>query len=260
MSIAHDLIEGWQTCNLESPPYLFPGDSLEMLKGFTCDYHDFDEYVTSRDFGQAPTRLHTGLLPVPYVGNLAGASIYILMLNPGFSPGDYFAEQYNPEFKQAITHNLRQENGNETYPFIFLNPRFAWHPGFGYWHKRFRPIIQALAGQRGESYQQAMSQVAQSVACLELLPYHSKSFGAGKLLAKKLPSVEAMRSFVHDVVVPKANDDKATVIVTRSARKWGLPESKNILVYKGVQARSAHLTQQSQEKIKERLGLIRTSS
>ena len=78
---------------------------------------------------QAYTR---GLLPMPFAGNFEKASIFVIMLNSGLSAGDYFAEQYRPEFWNAHIRNLRQENANDEFPLIFLNPQFAWHPGFEY--------------------------------------------------------------------------------------------------------------------------------
>src|SRR5688500_11537382 len=118
MKTNHNLIERWRECNLESPPYLFPDDRLENISRFSVTYNSFDEYANSIEFGASSAKLHTGLLPLPYVGDLAEASIFILMLNPGLSPGDYSAEE-NSEFRQAHITNLKQQNINEKYPFIF---------------------------------------------------------------------------------------------------------------------------------------------
>jgi len=237
-----DLIDGWCKCNLESPPYLFPDDKLEIVNSHASIYLTFDDYIMSSAFGESSdTKLHIGLLPLPYVGNLAQASIFILMLNPGLSPGDYFAEQHNREFREAHIRNLRQENASDDYPFFCLDPRFSWHPGFGYWQKKFHIIIEALSKQSKKTYQQAMCQLAQSLAGLELLPYHSKSFGAGSLL-HSLPSTQAMLAFVHEILLPKVEDDRAIIIATRGGKNWQLPKHKNIIVYEGSETRSAYLT------------------
>src|SRR5688572_28264578 len=100
MSTNHYLIERWRECNLESPPYLFPDDKPEIINRVAQTYQSFDEYTASIEFEASSAKLHIGLLPNPYTGNLAKASIFILMLNPGLSPGDYYAEQ-NLEFRQA---------------------------------------------------------------------------------------------------------------------------------------------------------------
>lgn len=259
MSKYHNLIEGWRNCNLESLPYLFPDDEKHFL-GFSDSktYHSFDEYVASSEFGIPDINLHLGLLPLPFAGNLEKASIFILMLNPGLSAGDYFAEQRVVEFRNAHIRSLRQENADDEFPFIFLNPAFAWHPGFGYWQKKFHNIIDEIRIQSNVTYQQAMSILSKRLACLELMPYHSKSFGTGSLL-NKLPSVKVMRNYVQEVVIPKAKTDKVIIIATRQVKMWQLPEHKNIVMYEGGETRSAHLTISSRggEAIAKNLGLIK---
>jgi hypothetical protein len=258
MSKHHSLIEGWRKCNLESPPYVFPDDET-YLSRFSVSkiYCSFDEYVASPEFGVFDINLHLGLLPIPFAGNLETASIFILMLNPGLSAGDYFAEQKVMEFRNAHIRSLRQENADDEFPFIFLNPAFAWHPGFGYWQKKFHNVIDEIRKQYGISYQNAMSILSKKLACLELLPYHSKSFGVGSLL-NQLPSVKVMRNYVQDVVVPKVMADKAIAIATRQVKMWQLPEHRNIVVYEGGETRSAHLTISSRggQAIAKKLGLV----
>ncbi|GAB4549179.1 MAG: hypothetical protein Fur002_26260 [Anaerolineales bacterium] len=244
MTLPHKLASDWRNCNLESKPYLFPDDAPHMTSGNFKIFQSFSEYVSSKEFGLSPDiKLHTGLLPIPYAGNLEKASIFVLMLNPGLSAGDYFAEQ-QPEFRNAQIQNLRQENGSIEYPFVFLNPQFAWHPGFGYWHKKFGAVIEKLANQSEITYQEAMSILSKNLACLELLPYHSKSFGSGSLL-KILPSVKVMQNFVHEVLIPKAKDGKVIIIATRGVKNWQLPKHKNIIAYEGGETRSAHLSPSS---------------
>ena len=244
MTLSHKLVSGWKNCDLESKPYLFPDDVPHMTSGNFKIFQSFNEYVSSEEFGLSPeTKLHTGLLPIPYVGNLEKASIFVLMLNPGLSAGDYFAEQ-QPEFRNAQIKNLRQENGSAKYPFVFLNPQFAWHPGFTYWHKKFGAVIEKLAIQSEITYQEAMSILAKNLACLELLPYHSKSFSSGSLL-KVLPSVKVMLSFVHEILFPIAKDGKVVIIAPRGVKNWQLPKHKNIVTYEGGETRSAHLSPSS---------------
>ena len=53
--------------------------------------------------------LHLGLLPMPFAGRLDRADIFILLLNPGFRPSDYFAEFRDEAFRKAWSDNIRQE-------------------------------------------------------------------------------------------------------------------------------------------------------
>jgi len=242
----HELIENWKKCSLKVSPYLFPKDSLELLKEGKEEssklFQKFDEYTASLNFGTPSDKsLHIGLFPQPYIGNLANATIFILMLNPGFSPSNYFIEQNSSEYKQAYTRNLRQENSDDDYPFIFLNPKFSWHPGFGYWQRKLQTIIEAHSKQSGTTHQKSMMQISQKLACLELFPYPSSGFGSNSLL-NKLPSVVLMQKYVRDLVIPKAKEGEAIIIVTRSIKNWNLPKCKNITFYKVSEARSASLS------------------
>lgn len=257
----HQLVTKWRQCPTDASPYLFPGDDF-LMEGPTKDrfvslYDSFDEFADSEDFGlRRNPRLHLGLLPIPYIGHLRKAIIFVLMLNPGLAPGDYFAEQSVEKYRGALIRSLRQENSDDEYPFFFLDPQFAWHPGFEYWEGKFHSITRALATREGTTYQTALSFLAKNLACLELMPYHSKSFRAHSLLGR-LHSTRAMIDYVQTVLVPRAQSGKALIVVARDASFWELPEHDNIVVYEGYEARSAHLTFNSRggRAIARRFGL-----
>lgn len=239
-----DLVSEWRKCGLESPPFLFPDDEKMITPELGRLFQSFDEYITSNEFGVSPdTKIHPGLLPVPYMGDLKNSSIFILMLNPGFSPRDYFAEQ-QAGFKEAMVRNLLQENQGSEFPFIYLNPQFAWHPGFDYWLEKLDDVIRKLALVQNTPYQQAMSILAKKLVCLQLFPYHSKSFGSGNLITK-LPSVRLMYRYVNKVVVPKVKEGNAILIAARGVKRWRLPEHENIIKYDPSAARSASLSLKS---------------
>jgi len=242
----HQLVDKWKSCSIESPPFIFPGDEVLLdgsLRKRVSFFSTFQDYIGSKTFG-LPTdqTLHLGLLPVPYVGNLQRASVFILMLNPGFSPGDYYAEQYSAEYREVLERNLRQENGSDRYPFFALDPRFAWHPGFQYWHRRLQGLARALALKDDIDYQDALAVLAKHIACLEYVPYHSKSFGLPTSVQTKLASVRSMTEYVHEYLVPRARIGQATIIVTRSSKAWGMPQHENIVVYEGGETRFASLS------------------
>lgn len=253
----HRLISDWRECNFDAPPYFFTGDECEIeTKEKVSLYQSFDDYISSPIFGLADTSLHIGLIPIPYIGNLENATIFILMLNPGLSTGDYFAEQNNAEYRKALIRNVYQENAGDEYPFIFLDPHLAWHPGFKYWQGKFHSITAALAKQENVTYQNALSRLAKQIACLELMPYRSKSFHSDRLL-KTLPSTKTMINFVREVVIPKVQNDEAIIIATRKVEHWVLPEHQNIVIYEGGETRSAHLTIKTRggKAIAQRLGV-----
>lgn len=200
------------------------------------------------------TDFHIGLLPQPYFGNLKSASIFILMLNPGLSPGDYYAEQRDPVFRRALIRSLRQENEGDEYPFIFLNPQFAWHPGFSYFHKRFARMARKIKDHEG-SYSKALSFLAKHIACLQLIPYHSRKLGSYELLGE-LQSTRTMLDFVHRELKDRTNHGEVTIIVERGSAYWKLAKGKDVIVYKGSQIRGAWLTPKAEKKLEKRLDLL----
>jgi hypothetical protein len=71
----------------------------------------------------------SGLLPQPFIGDLRLASIYVLSLNPGLQPSDYYGEYAVPEYRNAFLANLKQQFHEKAPPFIFLDPHYSTTPG-----------------------------------------------------------------------------------------------------------------------------------
>jgi hypothetical protein len=202
--------------------------------------HRSDEFGSGGD-----SRLHYGLLPVPFIGDLATADIFVLLLNPGLSAGDYFGEYEVPAFRQALLDNLQQA-GTSEYPFFYLNPAFGWHSGFQWWNTKLAGVIDRAAARWGLSYAAARHRVANRLAAIELVPYHSARFSPSSARPTRLKSAELAREYVHQQLVPRARAGQLTIIVTRHAKSWGLPAADHIVTYTGQLARGALLTPDSQ--------------
>lgn len=243
MSGSHPLIEAWRQYKPVKAPYLLPGDEALLDKPALWQVDQWRDYVADQERGN-PTdagKLCLGLLPMPFVGNLRTASIFLLMLNPGARPHDFFGESEVPEYRNELFATLHQEDGIEG----LLDPRFAWHGRYGYWESKLSKLFVRLAS-NGETYGAARHRVSAKIAALELVPYHSTRYALPDHLLRRLKSVELMRSYVSDVIVPRARAGDALVIVGRAANKWGaFPRSTNIVTYSGPAARSAHLTPDS---------------
>lgn len=236
-----NLIDFWRSCPLEKPPYIAPQDRPYINEKYLKVFLSYNSYIENNIFGDnQDTSLHVGLLPVPFIGDLQKATVFILMLNPGLGSTDYFGEYQNDKFRQTHLQNLRQNN-KTNYPFHFLNPEFSWHGGFEYWHAKFGGITRHISKVKNISYRDSLQFLSEQVACLELIPYHSRIFGANSLI-NKLPSAKVMQAYVKDFLLEKATKGDITIIVTRSAKNWNLPEEKNVIIYGNNEARSAHLT------------------
>ena len=197
MMLQHRLIKGWRKCP-RRPPYLFPGDK-HVLKGQNS---------------KGRKRLDFNVVPTPYLGNLAKADIYILMYNPGLKRHDYLP---NKKLRKARFNTLQQKFNRHDFPFRSLDPE---HEGSDYWKKKFRKIIEAIERKYENDHDEAARYLADSVACLELLPYHSCSRPSLRQL-KDLPSVQAMLDFVCFAnLIERAKRGKALVIVVRGKKYW----------------------------------------
>ncbi len=191
------------------------------------------------------TRVHLGLLPQPFCGDLRRASVYLLLLNPGLGPDDYYGECEVPAYRAALLANLKQRWPRGTTPFVFLDPRFAWHGGFGWWHGKLARVIEQLALKWAVPYATARARLGSCLASIELFPYHSATFRDAGGWLRGLPSVELARRFVRETVVPRVRRGEAIVIATRQVSAWGLPRLRGVVTYTTGQARAAHLTPES---------------
>jgi hypothetical protein len=182
---------------------------------------------------------------MPFLGDVRRASVYVLLLNPGLGPHDYYAEYEVPTFKAAVLANLRQDFSDNTERFLFLDPRFAWHGGFAWWHGKLVGVIEQLANRWKVAFAEARTRLATHLACIELFPYHSANFRDRDRWLSNLPSVALARSFVHEVVMSRVRSGEAMAILTRQARLWNLPRHRGVIEYSGQQARAAHLSPDS---------------
>jgi hypothetical protein len=239
------LLKSWQSLDLNNPPYILPGDqeTLNDSKTPISSMRDFADWHSDKDFGQRPPHeLQAGLLPVPYVGDLRKARIFLLTLNPGFEPLDLYGEHTNRDFKKDLVHNLTQSSLDSEYPFLTLNPKNSWHGGYKYWSKRFSDLTAFFQTERKCSFRQSLAFIAQNVAVMEAAPYHSTSFDVSKKVISQLQSSRAIYTFVKEELVPRALEGKILLIVLRANWFWELNASTNVIIYKQSEARGSSLS------------------
>jgi len=248
------LLREWRKWDPEKFPYVLDADAdvLESprWKSRVVKYPGWREATRDPDFWNSDDkRLHLGLFPVPFIGDMRKASIYVLMLNPGLGPGDYF-EYKVPSFRRALLANLRQKHKKGAMPFVCLDPRFAWQGGFGYWHQKLKGVIKALAKSKRMSLAEARWTLGTELAVVQLVPYHSTTFVNQKAL-QQLTSVRLAKNFVRRTVAKRVRARDAIVIVTRQVKIWDqclpddLVEEHGIIRYTASEARSASLSTKS---------------
>lgn len=243
----NSLVNFWRRLDMSTPPYAHPDDFFVLRRGngrhIDEELRNFESFVASDRFGNLDDhRFHLSLLPVPYGGNLARAEIVILLLNPGFSYTDYYAEYHVPAFRRRLETNLRQSFKGVEFPFLWLDPEFCWHSGFSWWEGKLRKVIDVVARERFKGrYLDALRDMSRRLAHIELVPYHSPSFRSHALI-NNLSSSQAARQFVQDALVPAARIGTRTIILTRQQSVWGLPRNrKEIVIYAGGLTRGASL-------------------
>lgn len=252
----HALIRTWRKLPLETAPYLLPDDESLLRewttadpKGDYCTITSWNDVVADLAEHREPDhRLHTGLLPQPYIGNLATARAVILLLNPGHDPSDYHAELRCPEVRDRFERTLRQQFEGEEYPFQFLDPSLAWHGGFRWWHRKLRALIEALSGKWGCDYARARKHVSSRIAALQLVPYHSRDFGLAEKRVLELQSSRLALDYVSSELVPRAQRGEVAVVAMRKARLWFdevTATSTHLVKYDATAARGAHLSEGS---------------
>jgi hypothetical protein len=240
------VVADWKRCLRSGSPYIFPRDRIlqnrRVRRKLTVAVPDFATFVRSRAFDQRKdSKLHLGLIPRPYAGNLNRAKVFILMLNAGLNPGDYFGEEL-PSFSKAAARNLRQQNRTDKYPFFLLNPKFSWHPGFRYWNSKLYKISEIICKKKHFRMQRALAYLAKRICVVQLVPYHSQVFKLPSKVKNKLESSKAIKRFVSEVLVPKAKNREVLIVVARGRKAWNLPKLENIEVLSQSESRAAHLS------------------
>jgi hypothetical protein len=253
------LIAEWQSSKPKSGIHLFDSDweiynDAELRDKFFSPVIALESYITEQIFNKPNPRFHVGLIPQPYFGNLQKASVFLLMLNPGLSASDFYAEQHHKDYRRALLENLYQENGKRDFPFVFLNPEFSWHKGFDYWYGRLKKVVQLLSEKTRWTYKDCLSHVASNVVCLQLVPYHSTSFDAHQLIQSEAPhlgSTQAIRNVAKDVAL-RAEKGHALVFVLRQSQNWEIAQTEaKSQIFMEDQNRSAYLSQRYATTIAE---------
>ena len=230
--MASELLRFWNEAELELEPFVHPRDVIpegRIQRGVAS----YEEFLTAFEGGLlSPSAFHLNLLPQPFHGDLENAEILLLLANPGLSACDYHAEFHYPAFREDLIASLRQERPEH----VFLNPKWAWTSGFVWWESKLRDVARLISSERFDgNYGRALADLARRIACIELVPYHSFSFGT----VTRLASSDAARRFAASVQTDR------TVIITRTVGAWNLPDAEHVIKYPATHARSASLGRNS---------------
>ena len=217
MGAIENLIEHWRGFDLARSPYVHRKDiaALKGVHGLSLD-----------------------ALPYPFVGDVAGADIWFLMLNSNVGDSDKQDER-EPYFADQLQRNLRQNWNAGDHPFFSLDPRLKRTGTFQYYNGRccFGVLIDELSRRTRITSDQARRIVSRRVAVVQYYPYRSRGQFPSGDFADRTPSTLFAKDAVHEAV----NAGKL-VIIPRSAPKWGFEygilQPDRLITHRSDQARS----------------------
>jgi hypothetical protein len=233
------LLDFWSQFRINENSDLIHEEDSRILDKESFKYiRNFEDYVSNVDnLFSTKTVIHSGLVPVPYTGDIEKARVYLLLLNPGFNHNDYYSES-NGIYRNILIKNIYQDLDKD-YPFLYLNPRFCHTSGGNYWLKKFGSIIDYLYSQKKWSYATCIKLISQKVCTLELFPYHSRNFGLSQKIINQCPSVLKIKEFLKDKY---SKNSDLLVACLRNPESWGLLDNyKNIHILLPEQRQSASI-------------------
>ena len=159
--------------------------------------------------------IHTEVWAEPYTGN-PEAEIVLLNLNPGYYKGQMDFLPGNPNFLPANRANLRHEK--REYPFYLLDPRLEDSPGYWWWTRKLRPLIDLFPRESdGHLSFEGLRRVANEVFVVEFFPYHTRNYSDKMCVPSQKYSLYLVR---------EALKRNALIIQMRSQKIWqqAIPE------------------------------------
>jgi hypothetical protein len=242
------LIDFWRGpgASCTSDPYIHEDDKSALLHLRNCEAISsmetfFDNVVPDK----ANRGFHCSLRPVPYLGNLKKADIFILLLNPVVGYSDYGTDAC-PEFQKALEKNIRQDFEAGEGRCLALDTQFWWSSWFSWYERTLRRTISEYAEKTEKSYRQSLEGLADRLAIIELVPYYSSSQSSGKVtnkLVRELRSAQAAKEAARELV-QRAARGEVHVVVMWGNKEWEIRDSENVVCNK-----ARHLKSETRRRI-----------
>ena len=190
---------------------------LEKLNAYADDIpfiEEFNERTKNPDH-----QLHTEILPYPFIGDVLGARVVLLMSNPGYKVSSNIEahEKMSDEEKRFVIRAQTQAMLLEDRAIFYSGPEYKpfneeqdW-----YWAKKTRIIREAVPGAETK------------IAAVQLMAYHSRKYKPFPAKMGLLPSQEYTKRLVKYLI-----DKKDVVFVYRGIKnkaRWldFVPELEN---------------------------------
>ena len=164
-------------------------------------------------------KIHTNIMPAPFMGDVKKSPVMILALNPGYDIEEEkrgFYSKYSDYWSKEIQHKFDKKT-----PLFCLDDEYYQYSN--YWADVLKPIISEL-GDKGKEI------VAKKVSKVQLFPYQSTKYKAiQKSILKKNGFDKYLPSQLYSFqLVKNAIDRDALIVIPRAVKKWeeAVPELK----------------------------------
>lgn len=191
---------------------------LEKLNAYADDIPFIEEF-NERTKNEPEYQLHTEILPYPFIGDVLGARVVLLMSNPGYKVSSNIEahEKMSDEEKRFVIRAQTQAMLLEDRAIFYSGPEYKpfndeqdW-----YWAKKTWIIREAVPGAETK------------IAAVQLMAYHSRRYKPFPAKMGLLPSQEYTKRLVKYLI-----DKKDVVFVYRGIKnkaRWldFVPELEN---------------------------------
>ena len=149
-------------------------------------------------------RIHTEIMPAPFMGNVLEAQVLLLLLNPGYDEEEERKNYYNL-YRHYWENEIQHKHSIPDLPLFCLEDSYINFSD--YWQKRLNHLIKATSKEK----------VAKNVAIVQYFPYHSKKF---KLIPKRILEDNLVSQKYNFYLIEKAIERNATIIILRGTKLW----------------------------------------
>jgi hypothetical protein len=188
-------------------------DNFYVLEEDAEIIKNFNEYI--KGFKDSENyRIHSEIMPAPFMGDILNSKIVILTLNPGY---DVNEEEYNyyKEYKHYWEKQIVHEFPVPDYPLFCFDKKYVEKSD--YWKIKLDPLIQ----------ESSVEKVAKQISIIQFFPYHSKKY---RDITKRISKDYLVSQQYNFELVRKAIARDAIIIIQRSKRLWleAVPELKKL--------------------------------
>jgi len=208
---------------------------IEFQNNTKQDYFvlDADKFVIDKfnETANEAFRIHTEIMPAPFMGNVFEAPVLLLLSNPGFDEEEE-RKNYYTRYRNFWKNEIQHQPSIPELPLFCLDDEYANYSD--YWQNKLKYLIKATSKEK----------VAKNIAIFNFFPYHSKKY---KNISKKISSDYLLSQKYNFYLLEKAIERKATIIILRGKKFWykAIPELEK---YKNVRFTNSYLNTTLSEK------------